>query len=121
MLLLFLKPNAKVPPKWLVLPIGYGIPVYAAIIVLTAVFKGLFRLSSLIADVTLDNIGHEINLEPLLMTIVGGYLYVHMIKLTLLPQFRYVATNQSKNRRLFLSMLQKVSPYPVAIFVIIRV
>ncbi len=51
--------------------------------------------SQAIGDFSLNHLGHEFNLEPLLMCIVGGY----------------VATNQSRNRRHFLAMLQQVGPY----------
>lgn len=56
---------------------------------------GIFKLSDLFSHMSFEHIGHEISLEPLLMTIVAGY----------------VATNQSRNRKIFLSMLQKVGPY----------
>ena len=130
-LLLYIKPNIRVPPKWLILPIGFGVfpsapphsfsaPLISFLCLqpdqsLTYFILGIFKLSEFIADKSLENIHHEIGLEPLLMTIVAGYpavlstLYVLFCDITI----RYVATNQSRNRRLFLSMLQKVGPYPL--------
>lgn len=77
--LLYLKPHVSVSAKWLIIPLGFG----------------LFLINAELADWSLNTIGHEFSIEPLLMCIVAGY----------------VATNQSRNRRFFLSMLQKVGPY----------
>lgn len=35
--------------------------------------EGIFRLNELITNATLDHLGHEIGIEPLLMSIVAGY------------------------------------------------
>lgn len=63
-------------------------------------YLGVFKLSEAIADATLEHFKLEINLEPLLMTIVAGYdefisysYYYLLFILTLLCSVMLLPTN----------------------------
>eukprot|EP00741_Cyanophora_paradoxa_P001322 tig00000478_g1278.t1 len=78
-LLIFYLWIPRVPAEFLILPTGFI----------------LFLISNAITNYTEEHFSYEINLEPLLICIVGGY----------------IATNQSLNRNKFLMLISKSGPY----------